>query len=142
VAESDGGGTTTGRESDLLRAREWFAPALQPDDVLRAAMAASRYRLTLINSLVVTAKELVGRNQGRVLLLIDRAILVAGRRFWRRRFRALLASHPIGSVPVIAGDGYLTIGDDRFYLNPAGFQLVGVVGTATDVELFLAAGAT
>jgi hypothetical protein len=142
VAENGGGGTTSGREGDLLRVRGWFAPALQPDDVLRAALAASPYRLTLVNSLVATAKELVGRNQGRVLLLTDRAILVAGRRFWRRRFRALLVSYPIGSVPVVAGEGVLTIGDDQFFLSPTGFQLVGAVGTATDVALFLEAGAT
>jgi hypothetical protein len=96
----------------------------------------------MINSLIATAKELAGRNQGRVLLLTDQAILVAGRRFWRRRFRTLLASHPIGSVPVVSGAGYLTIGDDRFYLNPGGFQLGGDVGSATDVALFLAAGAS
>jgi hypothetical protein len=132
---------TSRREADLLRVRGWFAPALGPDDVLRAALAASPYRLTFINSLLVTAKELIGRNQGRVLLLTDRSILVAGRQFWRRRFRALLASHPIGSVPVVASDGSMAIGDDRFYLNPTGFQL-GDVGTATDVALFLAAGAT
>jgi hypothetical protein len=43
---------------------------------------------------------------------------------------------------VVAGEGVLTIGDDQFFLSPTGFQLVGAVGTATDVALFLEAGAT
>jgi hypothetical protein len=67
---------------------------------------------------------------------------VAGRRFWARRFRTLYASYPIGSVPVGYADGALSIDGHAFYLNPAGYQLKGVIGTATDVDLFLQAGAT
>ncbi len=119
--------------------REWFAPAFQPGELLQAALAATPYRLTVWNSLVATAKGLAGRNQGRVLLLTDRALLVAGRRFWRRRFRALLASFPLGSVSVRYADGELWIEEESFYLNPAGFQMGGRVGSATDIELFVGA---
>lgn len=51
------------RDRDLLRVRGWFAPAFQPGEDLRAALAATPYELTMLNSVVATAKELVGRNQ-------------------------------------------------------------------------------
>jgi hypothetical protein len=120
--------------------REWFAPAFQPGEDLRAALAATPYPLTMMHSLVATAKELVGRNQGRVLLLTDRAIHVVGRRFWRRRFRALLASYPIGTVPVRYAGGELWIDEVPFYLNPVGFQMGERVGLDADVDLFVGAG--
>lgn len=75
-----------------------------------------------------------------MLLLTDRAIYVAGRKFWRRRFRALLASYPIGTVPVRYDGGELWIDEEPFYLNPVGFQMGGAVGSGTDVELFVEAG--
>jgi hypothetical protein len=138
-----GGSSRTDRERGLDTVRQWFGPALASDEALRAALAANPYRLTFFNSLIATAKELVGKNQGRVLLLTDRAIHVAGRRFWTRRFRTLYASYPIGSVPVGYAHGKLSIDGHAFYLNPGGFQLKGViVGNATDVGLFLQAGAT
>ena len=137
-----GGLSRTDRDRDLDTVRQWFGPALASGETLRAALATNAYPLTFLNSLIVTGKELVGNNQGRVLLLTDRAIHVAGRRFWARRFRTLYASYPIGSVPVGYADGALSIDGHAFYLNPAGYQLKGVIGTATDVDLFLQAGAT
>jgi len=140
VAEEHEQNAPSRREHDLLRLRGWFAPALQSNEVLRAGLAATPFRLTMLNSLVGTAKEMVGHNQGRVLLLTDRAIHVAGRKFWRRRFRVVLATIPVGTVPVSWDGRSLVIGDTRYYLNPAGFQLGGVVGTSVDLDMFLAAG--
>ena len=100
-----GGKTTAGRDADLSMVRGWFEPAFQTDEELRAALMAIPYRLTVVDSLVTTAKELAGRNQGRVPLLTDRAIHVARRTFWRRRFGRLLASYPIGTVPVCYAGG-------------------------------------
>ena len=119
--------------------REWFAPAFQPDERLCAALAATPFRVTALNSLLATAKELTGQNQGRVLLLTDRAIHIAGRRFWRRRFRVLLASVPLGTVVVRHDAGALWIGEEPFYLNPSGLQMGGVIGSSTDIDLFVAA---
>jgi hypothetical protein len=141
VSKSGNGEASSRRDQGLARVQTWFAPALEADETLRAALAATPFRLTRLNSLVATAKELTGRNQGRVLLLTDRAIHVAGRRFWRRRFRVLFVSYPLGTVSVrYVGDGELRVGEDAFFLNPAGFQMGGVVGSAADIELFVAAG--
>jgi len=136
-----GGSSRTDRDRDLDTVRQWFGPALDSGETLRAGLATNAYPLTIFYSLIGTAKALVGNNQGRVLLLTDRALHVAGRRFWAPRFRTLYASYPIGSVPVGYAHGALSIDGHAFYLNPAGFQLKGVIGTATDVDLFVQAGA-
>ena len=140
MAAGEGRTPRSPREQDLLQVTEWFAPALQTGETLRAALAATPYPLTMANSLVGTAKDLVGRNQGRVLLLTDRAIHVAGRHFWRRRFRVLLGSFPLGTVSVRSSTGELWIDEEPFYLNPSGYQMGGAVGSATDIELFVRAG--
>jgi hypothetical protein len=119
--------------------RDWFAPAFQPDEKLCAALAATPFPVTMLNSLVATAKALAGRNQGRVLLLTDRAIHVAGRHFWRRRFRVSLGSFPLGTVVVRHDGGALWIGEESFYLNPSGLQMGGVIGSSTDIKLFVEA---
>ena len=80
-----------------MRVREWFAPAFAPDEVLTAALAGNDIRFTMLNSLIGTARMLVGDNPARVLLLTDRAIYVATRKFWKRRFKGLLTTYPIGS---------------------------------------------
>jgi hypothetical protein len=140
MATDRDGQASSGRDLALLKVHGWFAPAFEPGEDLRAALMATPYPLTVVNSLVATAKELVGRNQGRVLLLTDRAIHVAGRRFWRRRFRVLLASYPIGTVAVGYAGGELRIDGEPFYVNPAGFQVGPRVGSGKDVELFMEAG--
>ncbi len=140
MAANEGGTSRSPREQGLQQVAEWFAPALQPGETLQAALAATPYPLTMVNSLVGTAKDLVGRNQGRVLLLTDRAIHVAGRQFWRRRFRVLLGSFPLGTVSVRYASGELWIHEQSFYLNPSGYQLGGAVGSATDIELIVRAG--
>jgi hypothetical protein len=140
----------TTRQADLLRVRAWFAPAFAPDEVLVAAVATTPFRLTMLNSLVATGKALVGHNQARILLLTDRSIHVVARTFWRRRLRGVVASYPLGTVRVtLEREGHhasalgldsgavLCVGDQRFHLNVAGFQLGGEVGTGADVELFL-----
>ena len=128
------------REAGLLRVQGWFAAAFAPDEVLVAALAANAYPLTMLNSLVGTAKSFVGRSPARVLLLTDRAIHVATRKFWKRRFKALLVSYPTGTVSVRATGIELWIGDESFFLNPSGYQMGGNIGTAQDVRLFVDSG--
>jgi len=125
------------RQEGLLR--EWFAPALAPDEALTAALAASTVPLTMLNSLVATSKTFAGRSPARVLLLTDRAIHVATRRFWKRRFKGLLVSYPIGTVPITVAGSELRIGEESYFLNPPGYQLGGNSGTTQDVRLFLGA---
>jgi hypothetical protein len=139
VSDKGNGEAPSPRDQGLQTVRDWFAPALQPDEKLRAALAATPFPVTTLNSLVATAKELTGRNQGRVLLLTDRAIHVAGRRFWRRRFRVLLGTFPLGTVVVRHDAGALWIGEEPFYPNPSGLQMGGVIGSSTDIELFVEA---
>jgi hypothetical protein len=146
-------GQPTKRQAGLLRVREWFAPAFSPEETLLAALAVTPFRLTMVNSLVATGKALVGHNQGRVLLLTDRSIHIVSRKFWRRRFKRVMSSYPVGTVPVtldtkrahvtslgLDSGAALCIGDQRFYLNVAGFQMDGIVGSRQDVDLFVAAG--
>jgi hypothetical protein len=126
---------------------------LTPDEPLLAAVAATPFRLTLLTSLVATGMALVGHNQGRVLLLTDRSIYIVSRKFWRRRFKRVVSSYPVGSMPVtlesersasasfgLDSGAALRIGDQRFYVNVDGFQLGRAVGSREDVELFLTAG--
>lgn len=75
-----------------------------------------------------------------MLLLTDRAIHRAGRRFWRRRFGVLVASYPIGTVAVGYAGGELRIDGEPFSVNPAGFQVGPRVGSGKDVELLMEAG--
>jgi hypothetical protein len=127
------------REAGLLRVRAWFAPAFAPDEVLVAALASSTYRLTLFRSLLATGMALIGQNPARILLLTDRSLHLAARKFTRRRFKKLVVSYPLHSVTVTWDKTALQIGEQHYYLNPAGYQLGGVIGTEQDVELFLAA---
>jgi hypothetical protein len=136
------GASESRRDQDLEKVRQWFSPALQPDEHLRAALATTPFRLTVVNSLLGTAKDLIGQNQSRILLLTDRAVHVVGRRFWRRRFRSLLVTFPLGTVAIRYDSGELRLDDDKFYVNISGFQLGGDVGSTTDIELFVEAGAT
>lgn len=108
------------RARDLEKVRTWFLPAFAPDEVLRAALAATPFPLTTLNSLIGTAKELVGQNQGRVLLLTDRAIHVVGRQFWRRRYRRSLASFPLGTTAVRRDAATLWIADVPYYITSTG----------------------
>ncbi len=139
MAQRRARGDSDRRARDLERVRQWFEPAFEPGEELRAALAATALRLTLVNVLIGTAKELVGRNQGRVLLLTDRAIRVVGRRFWRRRFRTSIARYDLGTVGIRLHDRALWVSDQPYYINPNGFQMGGSVGSSTDVELFLKA---
>jgi hypothetical protein len=127
------------REAGLLRVRQWFAPAFTSDEVLLAALAGSTSRLTTLNSLIATAKTLVGRSPQRVLLLTDRSVHVTSRKFSRRRYKKLVASYPLHTVAVTLHAGALHIADQPFYVNPPGFQLGGVIGTQEDVKLLLGA---
>jgi len=127
------------REAGLLRVRQWFAPALTSDEVLLAALASSTSRLTTFNSLIATAKTLVGRSPQRVLLLTDRSLHVTSRKFSRRRYKKLVASYPLHTVAVTWHNGALHIADQTFFVNPPGFQLGGVIGTEQDLKLLLAA---
>jgi hypothetical protein len=140
VTPTSRGTPSSPRAEGLQRVQQWFAPAFAPDETLRAALAATPFPVTYWNSIVAAGKELTGHNQGRVLLLSDETIHVVGRHFWRRRFRAELASYAVGTVPVRYAADVLHIADVPFYLNAAGFQMGGVVGSNTDVELFVAAG--
>ena len=97
-----------------MKVRGWFTPAFGPGEDLRAALMATPYPLTVVNTLVAKAKELIGRNHGRVLLLSDQAIHVAGRRFWRRRFRVLLASCPLARCRLAWSAGELRIDGEPF----------------------------
>lgn len=124
-----------------MRVREWFAPVFAPDEVLSAALAGNDIRFTMLNSLIGTARMLVGDNPARVLLLTDHAIYVATRKFWKRRFKSLLTTYPLGSVSIsVDRRTELRIGDDVYFLNPPGYQMGGPIGTQQDVRLFLAAG--
>jgi hypothetical protein len=67
------------------------------------------------------------------------SIHVATRRFSRRRYKKLVATYPRHGVTVTWDKTALRIGDQHYYLNPAGYQLGGAIGTEQDVELFLAA---
>jgi hypothetical protein len=127
------------REAGLLRVRQWFAPAFEADEVLVAALAGSTDRLTLSSSLLATGKLLVGQNPARILLLTDRSIHIAARKFSRRRYKKLIMSYPRRGVAVTWDEKALRIADRHYYLNPAGYQLGGVIGTEQDVELFLGA---
>jgi hypothetical protein len=80
--------------------RAWFAPAFAPDEVLVAALASSTYRLTLFRSLLATGMALIGQNPARILLLTDRSLHLAARKFTRRRFKKLVVSYPLHSVTV------------------------------------------
>ncbi len=132
--------TASPRRAGLARVQQWFAPAFAPDEVLRAAVAATPFRLTMLNSLRAIPALLVGRSTGRVLLLTDRAVHVAARQLWRRRFKKLLGTYPVESVAVSADGEALCIGEHRFYPNPAGYQLGGGIGSTADIELFVEAG--
>jgi hypothetical protein len=79
----------------------------------------------------------IGRNPARILLLTDRAIHIATRKFTKRRFKKLIVSYPLHTVPVSWDDKALHIGDRQIYLNGAGFQLGGLIGTQQDMTLFL-----
>lgn len=76
-----------------------------------------------------------------MLLLTDRAIHVVGRHFSRRLFRVLLASFPLGTVPIRYAAGELWIGEETFDVNWSGFQMGGDVGSTLDIDLFVEAGA-
>jgi hypothetical protein len=135
------------RAAALLRVREWFAPALGPSETLQGALATTPFDLSnpyspaaVGHSLLAAGQALTGNNQGRVLLLTDTSIHVARRRFWKRRFKALEASYPVGGVRVTAEGNGLRIGDQVFFPNWTGFQLGGAVGGPHDVQLLLEAG--
>lgn len=119
--------------------REWFAGALAPDEVLVAALATTPFRLTMLNSLVATGRDLVGQNQARILLLADTSIHLTSRKFWRRRLKAVLASYRLGTVTVTTDGDAIVVGDQELYFNPLG---VGAgIGSGEDLQLLLDASA-
>jgi hypothetical protein len=59
----------------------------------------------MFSGLLGTTKDIIGWNQGRVLLVTHGAIHVAGRHFWRLRFRLRPASFPLGTVPIRCAAG-------------------------------------
>lgn len=135
------------RQASLLRVRQWFAPALAPSETLVAALATTPFDLSnpyapaaVGHSLVAAGQALMGNNQGRVLLLTETFIHVARRRFWKRRFKSLEMSYPVGAVRIVAEGHGLRIGDQAFFPNWAGFQLGEAVGGPHDLRLLLGAG--
>ena len=84
-----------------------------------------------------TAKDIIGWNQGRVLLVTYRAIHIAGRHFWRWRFGVLLAccTVPIRYVTRRPGSG-----EETFHVNWSGFQVGSDAKTTLDIDLFVEAG--
>jgi hypothetical protein len=139
------------RAQKLKQVQEWFAPAFDPGEVLRGALAVSPFRVYSLQALLsfVTLRW----NQVRVLLVTDQAVHVVRRTGFRMRFRNALASYPRGSVPIgLEGGsplrdlglttGTLVVGDQRFYINGPGYQVTaGTVGTNEDIHLLLEAGA-
>ena len=55
MATERDGQAPSGRELALSKVRGWFAPAFEPGEDLRAALMATPYPLTVVNSLVATA---------------------------------------------------------------------------------------
>lgn len=137
------------RQQELLRIREAFAPALAPNEILVGALSVTPFDLSnpsspaaIGNSLVATGKALTGNNQGRVLLLTDRNIHVARRKFWKTSYRGVDASYPVRSVPIRREGNGIRVADKVYYPNWTGFQTGGargVVGTVEDLQLLLAA---
>jgi hypothetical protein len=138
VQNVDGRGNP-GRSAGLELVRSRFAGALADDEVLIAAVATTPFRLTVLNSLIATAKDLVGQNQARILLLSDRSIHICSRRFSKPKLRKVLATYPIRGVPVGWAGGALVVDGKSFYMNNAGYQVARGIGNSFDVDLFVAA---
>jgi len=130
---TEGAGPTAG---DRVRSRRPFNPAKRS----RPRWRPPPYPLTMVNSLVGTAKDLVGRNQGRVLLL-DRTgpSIVAGAQFWRRRSGPAWVL-PLGALSVRYASGELWITNSPSILTPPAISSVEPSGSPTDIELFVRAG--
>ena len=138
------------RQQELVRIRQAFAPALAPDETLVGVVAVTPFDLSnpsspkaMGNSLLATGKALTGNNQGRVLLVTDKNIHVARRKFWKPSYRGVDASYPLRTVPVRREGNGIRVADRVYYPNWTGFQAGGargVVGSAEDLRLLLAAG--
>jgi len=109
------------RDQALQEVHDWFLPAMRPDEKLRAVLAVTPYPLAMFSSLFGTATDIIGWGQDRAILVTDRAIHAAGRHFWRWRTGVLLASFPLGTVPIRYAGGQLGIGEETFYVYWSGF---------------------